>query len=141
MKGSFQEEGMCGGTWAAAAVRRRRHRMNSSSIKKYGDRIKIRYTLMNHPQYRLGIIVQAVILLIAITNISVVVVAQEEITTTSSPTPKITTDQSISPISPSTTLAPFLPVTTSPIVSESPMTTSPTISPSLPPAPLVSSID
>ena len=135
---------MCGGTWAAAAaVRRRRHRMTNSSIKKYGDRIKIRYTLMNHPQYRLGIILQAAILLIAITNISVVVVAQEDISTTSSPTPKITTnnettDQSISPISPSTTLAPFLPVTNSPIVSEAPITASPTISPSLPPAPLVS---
>jgi len=99
---------------------------------------------MNLPQYRLGVILRAAILLIAITNISVVVVAQEEISTTSSPTPKITTNneanQSISPISPSKTLAPFLPVTTSPIVSESPMTTIPTISPSLPPAPLVSFI-
>ena len=140
---------MCGGTWAAAAVKRRyRHRTNNSfSTKNYGDRIKIRYTLMNLPQYRLGIILQAAILLIAITNISVVVVAQEEISTTSSPTPKITTNneatnqnQSISPISPSTTLAPFLPVTNAPIVSEAPMTASPTISPSLPPAPLVSFI-
>ena len=138
---------MCGGTWAAAAVKRRyRHRLNNSSIEKYyGDRIKIRYTLMNLSQYRLGIILQAAVLLIAIANISVVVVAQEDIiSTTSSPTPKITNnneDQSISPISPSTTLAPFLPVTNAPIVSEAPMTASPTISPSLPPAPLVSFID
>ena len=139
---------MCGGTWAAAAVRRSRDRMNSSKKKYYGygDRIKIRYdTIMNLPQYRLGIILQAAILLIAIANISVVVVAQEDISTTSSPTPKMTTNneatnQSISPISPSTTLAPFLPVTLSPIVSEAPMTASPTISPSLPPAPLVSFI-
>lgn len=83
---------MCGGSGAAAAARRRRHRMNSSSIKKYGDRIKIRRDIMNLPQYRLGIILQAAILLIAITNISVVVVAQEDISTTSSPTPKITTN-------------------------------------------------
>ena len=47
---------------------------------------------MNLPQYRLGVILRAAILLIAITNISVVVVAQEEISTTSSPTPKITTN-------------------------------------------------
>jgi len=141
---------MCGSTGAATAVKRRhRHRLNNSfSTKNYGDRIKIRYTLMNLPQYRLGIILQAAILLIAITNISVVVVAaQEEISTTSSPTTKITTNneatnQSISPISPSSrTLAPFLPVTNAPIVSEAPMTASPTISPSLPPAPLVSFID
>ena len=138
----------CGIRAAAAVKRRHRHRTNNSfSTKIYGDRIKIRYTLMNLPQYnRLGAIIQAAILLIVITNISVVVVAQEEIiSTTSSPTPKITNnneDQSISPISPSSrTLAPFLPVTPSPIVSEAPMTASPTISPSLPPAPLVSFID
>jgi len=92
IKGNCQEEGIYCDIGVAAAVKRRhRHRLNNSSIEKYyGDRIKRRYTIMNLPQYRLGIILQAAILLIAITKISVVVVAQEEISTSSFPTPKIT---------------------------------------------------